>query len=1062
RCVSLFLLVLIGVIAYLAQTGNGAKILLVTAFPGMSHWLMFEHIIHELLQRGHELTAITSYRLRTDGINRTAQYREVLIDPIYDFEANGLPMEVFYRSQSFGDPFFKMSILWKLGLETAEHAFESANVKKFLQTEGQQFDLLIAEQFVQESFLMFAHKYRVPIVTINTLGHADYIDRAFGLITPWSFVPHFMLQYDDRMSIVERAYNVFLSVWDAYNRKFYYLPEHTKLAKRYFGAQHAAEKLPRLEDLERNVSVVLVNNHLISSRPRPRINGMIDIAGVHIRKAKALSPVLKNFLEAASGGVIYINFGTFLKSSGMPPETLAVFLDVFRSLPQYNFLWKWESDSIPNLPPNVLLQRWIPQNDVLAHWNVKLFVSHGGIFGTQESIYWARPILFVPFYGDQHSNALKCERAGIGLTLQIINVTAEDFRAKIERIVQEPAFQQSVTQLSAIFRDNPTDPLEEAAFWIEYVMRHRGAAHLKSAAVHMPWYQYLLLDILSQTLLVGFVALWMIRKIVRKSWELIKPNRRHFRTLSYIIGCVFAFTALCPYAECGKILFLVPFPAPSHWLWIEHFVKELLSRGHEVTAISNFPAKEPHRNYTEILIDPPYDIPYYFPVSDIYDSKYNSDLNNLFLYWRVGLSTTQYALENENVQQFIEQDDTDFDVIISEQFYQEAFLMFAHKYRAPIVTLCTLGHANHIDQAMGLVTPWSFVPHPVLLLSDDMTFSERCYNFLISLADLVIRQLYYIPQQNRLAQAHFARIEGPELMPSIRDLEKSISVILVNSHLSTSPPRPTIPGLVNVAGAHIKPAKELPEDIQKFLDGAKEGVIFFSLGSYMKSADMPKDKMKAFLEVFRNLKQRVLWKYENEDIARLPKNVMVRKWLPQSDILAHPKVVLFITHGGMFGSQEGIYRGVPMLYIPFYGDQHRNALKAEQAGYALTLNFPEVNVITLGSRINELLTNPTFMKQAKRASELFRDNLVPPMQEAMHWIEYVMRHKGAKHLKTKAIELSWTQYLLVDVVGFFALVFLLAAAVFYKVLGLFLTPPKPKSKPKTRDMMLGMRKPKLN
>uniref|UniRef100_A0A182TRD4 Uncharacterized protein n=1 Tax=Anopheles melas TaxID=34690 RepID=A0A182TRD4_9DIPT len=1004
----------------------------------MSHWLMFEHIIHELLRRGHELTAISSYRLRSDGANYTDRYHEVLIEPIYDFEANGLPMEVFYKSQSFGDPFFKMSILWKLGLETAEHAFESANVRTFLQREGLTFDLLIAEQFVQEAFLMFAHKYRVPIVTINTLGHADYIDRAFGLLTPWSFVPHFMVQYDDQMTITERAYNVFLSAWDAYNRKFYYLPEQRKLAEKYFGAENATFSLPSIEDLERNVSVVLVNNHIISSRPRPRINGMIDIAGVHIRKAKPLPPVLKNFLDAAPGGVIYINFGTFLRSSGMPPETLAVFMALFRSLPQYSFLWKWEADTIPNLPPNVLLQRWIPQNDVLAHPHVKLFVSHGGIFGTQESIYWARPILFVPFYGDQHSNALKFERAGIGLTLQIINVTVEDFRTKIERIVQEPTFQQSVNRLSAIFRDNPTDPLEEAAFWIEYVVRNRGAAHLKSAAVQMPWYRYLLLDILFLSLL-------------------------HFRALSYIIGCAVAFTILGPPSvECGKILFLVPFPAPSHWLWMEHFVKELLSRGHEVTAITNFPAKEAHRNYTEILIDPPYDIPYYFPVSDIYDSKYNSDLNNLFLYWRVGISTTQYALEDENVQQFIEQDDTDFDVIISEQFYQEAFLMFAHKYRAPIVTLCTLGHANHIDQAMGLVTPWSFVPHPVLLLSDDMTFSERCYNFLISLADLVIRQLYYIPQQNRLAQTHFAKIEGPELMPSIRDLEKSISVIMVNSHLSTSPPRPTIPGLVNVAGAHIKPAKELPDDIRKFLDGAKEGVIFFSLGSYMKSADMPKDKMKAFLEVFRNLKQRVLWKYENEDVTRLPKNVMVRKWLPQSDVLAHPKVVLFITHGGMFGSQEGIYRGVAMLYIPFYGDQHRNALKAEQAGYALTLNFPEVNVITLGSRINELLTNPTFMKQAKRASELFRDNLVPPMQEAMHWIEYVMRHKGAKHLKTCAIDLSWTQYLMVDVVGFFALVFLLAAVVFYKVLGLFLTPPKPKSKPKTRDMMLGMRKPKLN
>ena len=131
----------------------------------------------------------------------------------------------------------------------------------------------------------------------DTLGHADYIDRAFGLLTPWSFVPHFMVQYDDRMTMTERAYNVFLSAWDAYNRKFYYLPEQRKLAEKYFGAENATSSLPSIEDLERNVSVVLVNNHIISSRPRPRINGMIDIAGVHIRKAKPLPPVLKVLLD---------------------------------------------------------------------------------------------------------------------------------------------------------------------------------------------------------------------------------------------------------------------------------------------------------------------------------------------------------------------------------------------------------------------------------------------------------------------------------------------------------------------------------------------------------------------------------------------------------------------------------------------------------------------------------------------------------------------------------------------------------------------------------------------
>ncbi|XP_053692178.1 UDP-glycosyltransferase UGT5-like [Sabethes cyaneus] len=510
--------------------------------------------------------------------------------------------------------------------------------------------------------------------------------------------------------------------------------------------------------------------------------------------------------------------------------------------------------------------------------------------------------------------------------------------------------------------------------------------------------------------------------------------RKLIRNFTLIKHVLIILTTFGTVANCSKILVLVPFPAHSHWLWLEHFVLELLDRGHQVTAVTNFAATEPHPNYTEVVIDPPFDIPYYFPVSDMFEAKYSSDVSNLFLYWNVGISTTKYALRNPDVQHFIEQDDSSFDLVISEQFYQEAFLMFAHKYRAPIVTIGTLGYSDFMDRAMGLLTPWSFVPHPILMYKDDMSFSQRCYNFLISATDAFLRKYYYLPRQDKLAKKYFSSIEGPESFPSVEELEKSISVMLINSHISTTPPRASITGLVNVAGAHIKPAKVLPKDIQRFLNGATEGAIFFSLGSYVKSTDMPKDKLKAFFEVFRNIKHKVLWKFEDETMSNVPKNVMVRKWLPQSDILAHPNVVLFITHGGMFGTQEGLYRGVPMLFIPFYGDQHQNALKAERSGYALSLNFADVNVITLGSRINELLTDPTYKRLAKKASQLFRDNLVPPMDEAMYWIEYVIRHKGAKHLKSVSVDLNWVQYHMLDVVTFFTLMVTLTLTVSYRIL----------------------------
>lgn len=143
----------------------------------------------------------------------------------------------------------------------------------------------------------------------------------------------------------------------------------------------------------------------------------------------------------------------------------------------------------------------------------------------------------------------------------------------------------------------------------------------------------------------------------------------------------------------------------------------------------------------------------------------------------------------------------------------------------------------------------------------------------------------------------------------------------MNSHFSMNHARPLMPGIVNIGGAHIKPAKPLPKDIQEFLDGAKNGAIYFSLGAYMQSALMPPSTFKAIMTVFKSLKQRVLWKYEADNISDCPPNVLVKKWMPQADILNHRNIILFISHGGLFGSIEGTHRGVPILVTPFFGDQ---------------------------------------------------------------------------------------------------------------------------------------------
>lgn len=71
-------------------------------------------------------------------------------------------------------------------------------------------------------------------------------------------------------------------------------------------------------------------------------------------------------------------------------------------------------------------------------------------------------------------------------------------------------------------------------------------------------------------------------------------------------------------------------------------------------------------------------------------------------------------------------------------------------------------------------------------------------------------------------------------IPKVSDMEKNVSVMLLNSYAPLTTTRPTIAGMIPVGGMHIYPPRALPEDIQKFLDDAKDGVIYFSLGELLQ------------------------------------------------------------------------------------------------------------------------------------------------------------------------------------------------------------------------------------
>lgn len=150
---------------------------------------------------------------------------------------------------------------------------------------------------------------------------------------------------------------------------------------------------------------------------------------------------------------------------------------------------------------------------------------------------------------------------------------------------------------------------------------------------------------------------------------------------------------------------------------------------------------------------------------------------------------------------------------------------------------------------------------------------------------------------------------------------------------------------------------------------------FFSVkrqGSNVKSKDLSSELKSTFLKVFASLPYDVLWKFEDDTLKNLTKNVHIAKWYPQADILAHPKIKLFITQGGLMSWEEAIDRLVPMISIPFLLDQHKNALKMEEEGIGKQLLLEDINEENLKSAIEEI-TKPVYKEKIANFKILLND-----------------------------------------------------------------------------------------
>ncbi|XP_055619395.1 UDP-glycosyltransferase UGT5-like [Toxorhynchites rutilus septentrionalis] len=486
----------------------------------------------------------------------------------------------------------------------------------------------------------------------------------------------------------------------------------------------------------------------------------------------------------------------------------------------------------------------------------------------------------------------------------------------------------------------------------------------------------------------------------------------------------FLIVSLLTASECAKILGVLPV-GRSHGIIGNAYIRTLTEAGHELTVITTEPLKNPPKNYSEILLTGT-------------DEENEEEDENMFEFQNSGVLSSaimlimmynefadmicENVLQHPKVLKFLETEEH-FDLVITESFLTESLYGFAQHFDAPLITISTFGSSMWTNELVGTPAPPSHVAHFMLSFTDHMTFWERLQNSAMYLLDHVYYHLLYLPKQKQSYDKTF-----PMAKQTFEQQMQNVSLVFLNQHFSLSFPRPYPPNMVEVGGIQVEGAKPLPEDLQKFLDEAPDGVIYFCMGSNIKSKHFPEEKREAFIRNFAKLKERVLWKFEDETIANLPPNLKIKSWMPQKDILAHPNVKLFITHGGLLSTTEALYFGKPMIGIPVFGDQMMNIRRSVRAGYAVLLEYQDINEATVHRAIHTVLSDPSYAKNAQLVSRSFRDKPMTPKETAAFWVEYVIRHKGAPQLRSPAMQLSFFQYHLLDVYAVVFLIMILTGA----------------------------------
>ncbi|KAK0175126.1 hypothetical protein PV327_008905 [Microctonus hyperodae] len=464
---------------------SASRILGIFPFNGRSHMTMFEQLMKGLAKRGHQVDVVSTFPLKKPFPN----YTDIAIPSATQSFVNNVSYNEVQTLLRYNVVHY---IATQLGNNLCEKGLAYSEFQKLIKNPPTDppYDLVITEIFSAHCFMAFGPHLKVPVIGISSsVGYPwynDFIANPENL----AFISNLLLNYMEMTNFWNRFYNV---IHNIYNKMLfnYYTSSQSDLIKKHFGSN-----APNVRELERDLALILTNSHFSLNDVKPTTPALVEVAGVHIHDDDLEIPLDdKKWLDESKDGFIYFTFGSMVTIESFPKQTIKNLYNSFRKISPIRIFMKVPQPKLllPGLPKNIRTFVWTSQLKVMKHKNIRAFITHGGLMSTQEAISCAVPMIGIPLFADQFINIDLYVRLKIAVRLECDDLTEDKLDTALIEILKNPIYKKTVEELSNKFHDRPLSSMDEACYWVEYIIKHGGEA-LKSPALILPWWKIALID----------------------------------------------------------------------------------------------------------------------------------------------------------------------------------------------------------------------------------------------------------------------------------------------------------------------------------------------------------------------------------------------------------------------------------------------------------------------------------------------------------------------------------------------------------------------------------------